>query len=259
MIEHSFNKPFYRVKKYQENMAQIELEDVSLNFPLIGESAQSLKQLVLNQTTGGRVSPTAGEKIIVEALKNVSLKLEPGDRLGLVGHNGAGKSTLLRVLAGIYKPDHGHVRVQGTVGCLIDQMAGIDMEQSGLRNTYLRGYILGFSKKQINDMVEDVAEFTGLGDFFHLPVKTYSAGMVSRLAFAISTSIAPQILIVDEGIGAGDIDFQQAAKQRVNSLYDGVEILVIASHDKGLIDTLCNKKCELSHGEIVGTSDNIAD
>ncbi|MEP2981266.1 MAG: ABC transporter ATP-binding protein [Lentilitoribacter sp.] len=231
-------------------MAHIKVSNVDLSFPILGASAQSLKQLVLNQTTGGRVAPGAGEKVIVEALKDINIELNSGDRLGLIGHNGAGKSTLLRVLAGIYMPDRGHVEISGHVGCLIDQMAGIDLEQSGLRNTYLRGYLLGLTKTQISEMIEDVAEFTGLGDFFHLPVKTYSAGMLSRLAFAISTSIAPKILIVDEGIGAGDQDFQIAAKKRVDSLYDGVEILVIASHDENLINGLCTKKCELSHGSI---------
>ena len=162
-------------------MAHISIKNLTVEFKVYGSSSRSLKNQILSQATGGRIAENADDAVTVKALDNVSLEINDGDRIGLVGHNGAGKSTLLRTLAGIYKPTEGSIEIEGTVGTLIDPSAGMDPEATGIENVYLRGYILGMCRHEIDEKVDEIAEFTELGDFLHLPVKTYSAGMFSPL------------------------------------------------------------------------------
>ncbi len=232
-------------------MAHITLSNVKLTFPIYGMNSRSLKQQLLHKTTGGQVASGAHDSVEVHALDDVSLSLKEGDRIGLTGHNGAGKSTLLRVMAGIYHPTQGQVDIEGSLGVLIDPMAGINVEVSGLDNIYLRGYALGLTRSQISDMIDDVVEFSGLGEFIQMPVKTYSAGMVTRLGFSISTSIKTDILLVDEGLGAADAEFQEQLNHRITDFYDSVKILVLASHSEPMIDKYCNSKLLMSEGSIV--------
>lgn len=232
-------------------MAHISLSNVKLTFPIYGMNSRSLKQQLLHKTTGGQVAAGAHDSVEVHALDNINLNLKDGDRVGLIGHNGAGKSTLLRVMAGIYHPTQGEVDVEGSIGVLIDAMAGINVEVSGLENIFLRGYALGLNKAQISDMTDDVIEFSGLGEFIHMPVKTYSAGMVTRLGFSISTSIKTDILLVDEGLGAADAEFQEQLNHRISDFYDSVKILVLASHSEPMIEKYCNSKLSMSEGSIV--------
>ena len=236
-------------------MAYISINDMSVEFKLYGVNSRSLKNNILSRATGGFVAKGADDSISVKALNKISLKIKDGDRVGLVGHNGAGKSTLLRVLSGIYRPSSGTVSIFGSVGALLDPMAGMDGESTGMENIYLRGFMIGMSRQQIFDRIDDILAFTELGEFINLPVKTYSAGMFSRLAFAISTSFQPEILLIDEGIGAGDAAFQEKASIRVQSLVDKVHILMLASHNESLIQKMCTKKIEFFQGNITSIKD----
>jgi ABC-type polysaccharide/polyol phosphate transport system ATPase subunit len=186
----------------------------------------------------------------VDALTQISLHLQSGDRLGLIGHNGAGKSTLLRILAGIYEPSVGKVNINGSIGAMLDITLGMDPEATGYENIRIRGMILGLSKSEIEQIIPDIEEFTEMGSFLSMPVKTYSSGMTVRLAFAISTAIAPDILLMDEAIGAGDAHFMEKAQKRLENFVHQSEILVLASHSNAAIRQFCNKALWLEHGRV---------
>ena len=200
-------------------MTNIKLENVSLSYPIYGANSRSFKTTLLNIATGGRLD-LGGSNIVVEALKDISLQLQKGDRLGLLGHNGAGKSTLLKVLAQIYEPTKGSVAVQGQVNCLFDIMMGMDHELNGYENIILRGVILGLSKQETRKIIPQVEEFGELGDFMKMPIKTYSSGMKLRLAYGIITSIHSQILLIDEIVNVGDASFMQKAKARMEGMVE---------------------------------------
>jgi ABC-2 type transport system ATP-binding protein/lipopolysaccharide transport system ATP-binding protein len=231
-------------------MASVELNQVSVAFPVYSAGSRSLKNALFSATTGGRVG-SESKHIVVQALDSVSLKLNEGDRIALVGHNGAGKTTLLRVLAGIYEPRAGWIRIEGRVTPMFDISLGIDTESTGYENIILRGLYLGLRKAEIMRRADDVAEFTELGPFLNLPVRTYSAGMLARLAFAVSTCIDPEILLLDEGIGAGDANFIDKANQRLDQFVQRAGILVLASHSTDLVRRICNKAMLMEHGRVV--------
>ena len=188
---------------------------------------------------------------VVQALDRVSFTLNHGDRVGLVGHNGAGKTTLLRVLAGIYEPNEGRVEIEGSIAPLFDITLGMDPESSGYENIMLRGLFLGLTDKEIHDRLDDISAFTELGDFLKLPIRTYSAGMRMRLAFAVATSIHPDILLLDEGIGAGDAGFLQKAKQRLDDFTSKAAIIVLASHSEDLLTRMCQTSVLMEHGRVL--------
>ena len=169
-------------------MAHISIENLTVEFAIFGVSSRSLKNQILSHATGGRVMSGAHDVITVRAIDGLNLEINDGDRVGLVGHNGSGKTTLLRVLAGIYKPSGGAITIEGHVGALLDPTAGMDSESTGIENIYLRGYMMGMSRREIAAKLDDIAEFSELGDFLALPMRTYSAGMFARLAFAVSTA-----------------------------------------------------------------------
>lgn len=233
-------------------MAHISIENLTVEFVIFGASSRSLKNKILSQATGGRIMSGAHDIISVRAIDGLSLEINDGDRIGLVGHNGSGKTTLLRVLAGIYKPTGGTITLEGRVGTLLDSNAGMDPESTGLENIYLRGYMMGMSRREIAAKLDDIAEFTELGDFLALPMRTYSAGMSARLAFAISTAAHNDILLIDEGIGAGDAGFQKKAQQRIERLFDRTSIVLLASHSEGLITEFCNRRVTMESGRMIG-------
>jgi ABC-2 type transport system ATP-binding protein/lipopolysaccharide transport system ATP-binding protein len=200
--------------------------------------------------TGGRIARDASDRVCVQALRDVSLTFCHGDRVGLIGHNGAGKTTLLRVLAGVYEPSHGRLRCEGQAVALFDPALGMEMEATGYENIFLRGLILGLSPKEIREQAEAIAEFTELGDYLAMPVRTYSSGMMLRLAFAVSTSISPEILLMDEWIVAGDSQFMEKAKKRMESFVGRSNILVLASHSLDLIRRWCDKVVLLEKGRV---------
>jgi ABC-type polysaccharide/polyol phosphate transport system ATPase subunit len=232
-------------------MPHISIKDLSVDFVVYGTNSRSLKKQLVLQASGGRVMKGARDVVSVRALDDISLEVEHGDRIGLVGHNGSGKTTLLRVLAGIYRPTHGSVTMSGGVGALLDPSAGMDQDSTGVENIYLRGYVLGMSKPEIKRHIDDIAVFTGLGDFLKLPLRTYSAGMSARLAFAISTVIRPDILLMDEGVAVGDAEFFDKMQARLSEFVMGASILVLASHNSSIINRFCTKRLTLNHGKIV--------
>ncbi|HLB55893.1 MAG TPA: ABC transporter ATP-binding protein [Coxiellaceae bacterium] len=232
-------------------MSNVILNSVSVEFPVLGFSAKSLKKHLVRVSTGGVFGKTTHHDLVtIKALKNINLRLNPGDRLGLVGHNGAGKSTLLRVMSKIYEPTHGNVFVQGKVSALLDVMLGMDFESTGYENIMMRCVFHGLSRREIIKKQTEICEATELGDFLSMPVRTYSNGMMVRLAFCIATSVVPEILILDEMIGAGDANFIKRSAERIQSMISGSKIVVLASHDNNFIERNCNVVLVLNAGEI---------
>ncbi len=240
-------------------MVSLRLDNVTVEFPIYNAGTRSLKHKVMNIGSGGRLSRDANNRISVVALRNVSVLLRHGDRLGLVGRNGAGKTTLLRAMAGVYEPSVGNVTCNGQLATMFDVTLGMDIEGTGFENIYRRGMILGLSRKQIEDRMDEIIHFTELGDYLRIPVRTYSSGMLLRLAFAISTTIEPDILLMDEWIGVGDAHFMQKAEKRLQGLVDRSGILVLASHSESLMRKVCNRVIHLEQGQVVadGPADEV--
>ncbi|SAL69345.1 ABC transporter-like protein [Caballeronia cordobensis] len=231
-------------------MAFLKLENCSLHLPVYGAGNRSLKQMVLSAATGGRIAADSRKLTVVEALRDVSLEVSAGDRVGLVGHNGAGKTTLLRLLAGIYEPTAGSFRSQGRVTSLLDLTLGLDYEATGYENIVLRGLILGASKADMMRLTPQIADFSELGDYLNMPVRTYSSGMVLRLAFAIVTSVHADVLLMDEWLSVGDANFVKKAEAHMQEFVGKADILVLASHNAKIIEDLCNVIVELEHGTV---------
>jgi ABC-2 type transport system ATP-binding protein len=217
-------------------MASIELKNVTVDLPIYGAHNMNLKGRVANFLA--RREP---EVEIIRALHDISLSIKDGDRIGIVGPNGAGKTTLLRVMAGILKPSQGEVSIQGTVVSMIDQGLGMDPQCSGIENIFRRGIFLNQSTQQMQSRVDDIVEFSGLGDRIRHPLYTYSSGMRARLAFSIATSVNPEILIIDEGIGAADEEFSIRASVRLDAFIENAGILVVSSHATQIIQSWCTK------------------
>jgi len=230
-------------------MTKIILNKVGVEFPIYELSSRSIKKQLMRITTGGALSKDS-KVVTVKALNNLSFELHPGDRLGLVGHNGAGKSTLLRVLAKIYEPTSGKITIDGKVSALLDVMLGMDPESTGYENIVMRGLIHGLKRKEILARQKEIADFTELGDYLSIPVRTYSTGMRLRLAFSIATSVLSEIIVLDEVVGAGDTAFMKKAEDRFNSMLNDAEIVVLASHSKETIKKFCNKVLWLNAGEV---------
>jgi ABC-type polysaccharide/polyol phosphate transport system ATPase subunit len=235
-------------------MSHIILDNVSLSYPVFGANGRSFKSGIFNVATGGRLAKSHSS-ITVEALHNLNLNLQSGDRLGLVGHNGAGKTTLLKVLAQIFEPTTGTISVQGHSNCLFDIMMGMDNESSGYENIMLRGLILGMSRREVKKTIPSIEAFADLGEFIKMPIKTYSAGMKVRLAFGIITSLPAEILLIDEVVNVGDANFMEKAKKRMHSLIHQSDILVLSTHDVNIMKEFCNKVLWLEHGAIKAIGD----
>jgi ABC-2 type transport system ATP-binding protein len=229
-------------------MVSIDVQNAFVDFPIFDAKTRSMKKRVLGKV-GGKIG-TDTKVPIIEALHDVTLNLREGDRVGLVGHNGAGKSTLLRLLAGIYEPTRGSSRIQGKIAPVFDLGIGMDPEISGEENIIIRGLFLGMSAKEMEKRVDDIAEFTELGDYLQMPLRTYSTGMRVRLALGVVTSIDPEILILDEGIGAVDAAFLNKARDRLKDLVKRSGILVFASHADEFLFELCDSALWMDEGHI---------
>ena len=225
----------------------VSCRQLSLRFPVYGVDAKSLKKHLAKITVGGRLGRHHGATEVT-ALSDLNLELRAGDRLGLIGHNGSGKTTLLRALSGAYEPDEGAVEVQGRIAALLDLNLGIDPSATGYDNIRLRGRIAGLTAREVDARMDEIAEFSGLGPFLAMPVKTYSAGMQARLAFAAATAVEADVLLMDEWIAVGDAEFQKLAHRRLLKLVERAGILVLASHDLELIRLYCNKVMRLEGG-----------
>ncbi|WKU19959.1 ABC transporter ATP-binding protein [Advenella alkanexedens] len=231
-------------------MAFVEFKNVFVDFAIYNASGRSLKKHLIQATTGGQIGANTEGHVIVRALNDLSFSLKDGDRVALLGHNGAGKSTLLRLLSGVYTPTSGVAHISGEIGSLIDISLGIDPEATGRENIYLRGGLLGMTKKEINKHLDEIIEFSELGDFIDMPLRTYSTGMHLRLAFAVSTIVHPEILLMDEWLSVGDESFKHKAEARMSELVQATNILVIASHSRELVMNICNRAIWLEHGSI---------
>jgi ABC-type polysaccharide/polyol phosphate transport system ATPase subunit len=232
-------------------MASVELSNVTVDFPIYG-SSMSFRTELFQRATGGLIRREGAKKrVTVRGLDQVSVVIREGDRLALMGHNGAGKSTMLKTLAGIYEPTAGDVKVVGRLSPLFNLSPGWETDDTGYENIENCGLLLGMSRTEIMAKRPEIAEATGLGNYLDLPVRTYSTGMVLRLAFSIATAIDPEILILDEGLSAGDASFAAVAKARINALLNRSSILVLASHSTELLKAWCNKAILLEHGHIV--------
>jgi len=246
-------------------MSWISARDVHIEFPIYDAYARSLKHTLglgriarginriasRNLDVGGQIGKGETGRIVVKALDGVSFDVHAGDRVGILGRNGSGKTTMMRCLAGIYEPIKGTVEANGRVIPLFDVGLGMDPDATGEENIWLRGRMLDLTPEQIKSSFDDVAEFTQLGDYLHMPIRTYSAGMLTRLGFGISTAVTPDILILDEMIGAGDTGFFERANQRLKSLVARSGILIVASHSTTVLKGWCNKGMILDRGKLV--------
>jgi ABC-type polysaccharide/polyol phosphate transport system ATPase subunit len=228
-------------------MARIEMDGVSLTFKVRQKARITLKDFVIGQLFRASRNPI----MEVRALQDVSLVVEKGDRVGIIGHNGAGKSTLLRTLAGIYPPTQGRLVVDGRISSLFEISLGFEAMASGWENIAYRSYLQGASPQMVKETRDSIAEFSELGDFLNMPIRYYSAGMMVRLAFSIATAIDPEILLVDEVLSVGDLAFQQKARKRMQEMMDKAQLIVMVSHDLSSVQSICNRAIWMDHGRIV--------
>jgi len=230
-------------------LVSIDTYNACVDFPIFDAKSRSMKKALLS-TAGGAIGRNSDNTVVVEALRDINLHLREGDRVGLVGHNGAGKSTLLRLLSGIYEPTRGSAHIRGRVAPVFDLGVGMDPEISGYENIIIRGLFLGQTRKQMTAKIDEIAEFSELGEYLNMPLRTYSTGMRVRLALGVVTSIEPEILLLDEGIGAVDAAFMAKARVRLQELVKRSGILVFASHSNDFLAQLCNTALWIDHGEI---------
>jgi len=230
-------------------MAHINFQNVGVDFPIYNASSRSLKNKIAKIATGGIIS-SSPNGVVVRALDDLSFHLQDGDRVAIVGHNGAGKTTLLRTLGKIYLPTFGRADIVGKIGSLIDISLGIDPEATGRDNIFIRGALLGMSRSYLNGILEEIIDFSELGDFIDMPVRTYSSGMHLRLAFAVSTVLRPEILIMDEWLSIGDEGFRKKSQARMDELVSSTKILIVATHSRELVLSSCNRVIWMEHGKI---------
>jgi ABC-type polysaccharide/polyol phosphate transport system ATPase subunit len=232
------------------NQAVVSLEQVMISFPVYQGGSRSLKKRVLFHGSAGRIGRDASDQVVIEALRDVSFSLHAGDRLALIGANGAGKTTLLRAIAGIYEPIQGQVVTRGRISPMFDINLGIDADLSGFDNIRLRALLLGLMPAEIERRLPEIVEFTELGDYLDMPVRTYSAGMILRLSFAVATCFEPEILLMDEWMLAGDAHFMGKAEARVQSFVERASVMVLASHNLELCSRWCTRGIWLDQGSI---------
>lgn len=233
----------------------IDINNVSLDFPVYSNTGRSLKKQLFKSNIFKRVTEIDSSHIAVNALKNLNIRFNSGDRIGVVGKNGAGKSTFLRVLNGIYQPSSGNLKVDGTLNALIDIGLGLDSEATGRENIVLQGLLLRMPYEEILSKVDEIIEFSELGEFIDLPISSYSSGMLLRLAFSIYTASAPNILVMDEWLSVGDLVFQRKAEKRLLDIVETSEIVIMASHSEELIRAISNRVIWFDNGQIVRDGD----
>jgi ABC-2 type transport system ATP-binding protein/lipopolysaccharide transport system ATP-binding protein len=233
-------------------MAHVLLENASVELAVYNSRGRALKSEILRRTVGGGLQNDRDRSIqVVKALDQVSFEARDGDRIGLVGGNGAGKTTLLRVLSRVYPPTGGKVSIKGRVSSLFDLSMGMDADASGYDNIRMRSIMLGCDYKQAEAIIPDVEEFSQLGGFLDLPIRTYSSGMMLRLAFAVSTAVHPDILILDEIIGVGDAEFAERAEKRLHAMIRKASIVFLASHRNAVIIGFCNRTLWMKGGRLM--------
>jgi ABC-2 type transport system ATP-binding protein len=235
-------------------MAMITVQNVSVDIPIYDAAGGSIRKFLLGKAIGGQLAEQ-GSHVVVHALKDISFDAHEGDRIGLIGQNGSGKTTLLRVLCGTYPPTAGAIDVEGRISPMLDNMLGMESDATGFENIRICGMLRGMTARQIDENMDDIAAFTELGDYLKMPVRSYSSGMLLRIAFAVATVPQAEILLIDESIAVGDEHFVQKAYTRLHGLVSRSRILVVASHVQHVIKQLCNKALWLDGGTIVAFGD----
>ena len=234
-------------------MASLSFQNVSVQRPIIDASARSIKKSLIKATVGGALQ---SDKVVeVVALKEVCFSAADGDRIGVIGHNGAGKTTLLQVATGIIVPNQGNVEIKGNLLPLLGHASGFDFDRNGIDNVIIRGRLLGIPKKLLRENLKAIAEFSGLEDFMQLPLRAFSDGMVTRLSVAMTILHSPNIIVLDEMFGAGDVQFRLKTKDRILNFLEKANILLFTSHDMEQIATLCNRVIVLSGGKLIYDGD----
>ena len=232
-------------------MPHINLNNVSLDYPIYDAESRSLRRSVTRVLpVGGKIQRQKGKRTSILALDNISISLKDGDRVALLGHNGAGKTSLLKLLAGFYEPTSGTIDREGKTSAMLNLMAGMDVSLSGYENILLCGKLHGLRKQEISERMDDIAEFSELGSYLHMPVRLYSSGMIQRLAFSICTSIHCEILLLDEWFGAGDYAFVQKTRKRLSRMVFSSAILLYATHNPEVAREMCSKAIYLEHGTL---------
>ena len=243
------------IPDYQQQVS-IELEHVDLTFNVETEKVETIKEKFING-----VKRKKTKKLSIHALNDISFKIYQGEKIGIIGYNGAGKSTLLKVVSGIYQPDSGKVNVTGTISPLLSLGAGFDKNYSGRKNIILNGAVLGYDKAFLESKMDEIIEFTELGEYIDLPIKNYSSGMLAKLGFSIATIVEPDILIIDEILGVGDINFQKKSRDKLRSLIDTGTTLLLVSHSIPQIRELCDKAIWIENGKVreIGEVNKVCD
>lgn len=232
-------------------MASVVIKNATIRYPIYSGRSKSLKNQLVRLSTGGLIEHAGGEVTHVTAINNLTFAAQNGDCVGLWGHNGSGKSTLLRTIAGIFPLYSGSIEIEGSVSTIFEIGAGMDMELSGYENILRMNLLLGRTLKDSKDNIQEIEEFSELGEFLNLPVKSYSSGMTMRLMYGVATSVRPEILLIDEMFFTGDNDFQNKALKRTRDLVDSTKIMFMASHSKELLLEFCNKILVMEHANIV--------
>ena len=232
------------------NDSPISLTNVALDYPRVRKGIGFLREMIT-----GRFSKQPTKEKWFRALNGIDLDVKKGEVVGIIGPNGSGKSTLLRVIAGIYAPDEGSIEVQGRITLLAGVGTGFNQNLTGRENISLTASIFGFSKKEILGMEEDIIDFSGIREFIDDPIRTYSAGMRARLGFAIISNLDPDILLLDEVMSVGDHEFRKKSRARIEELVKGKATVVIVSHSKSILKSLCDKVYFIQEGKIASSGD----
>lgn len=231
-------------------MVRVSLENINLSFPIVGKINFSIRKYAVEKIVGGNLTKE-NDIIKIHALKNISFEAQEGDRIGFFGHNGSGKTTLLRLILGVFEPDSGNISIAGNLASMLSLNLGVDASFTGLEIIKLKSKLLKLNKLEEEKLINDVIEFSQLGDYIYLPLSTYSSGMNMRLNFAIATHKSTDIIILDEWLSAGDISFQPRAQNRMKNIIKDAGILFLASHDIKMLKNTCNKIFFLEKGSIV--------
>ena len=243
------------IPDYDKNLV-IELKNVDLTFEVSNEKVDTLKESFIRT-----IKRQKNSKLKIHVLNNVSFKIYRGEKIGIIGYNGAGKSTLLNVITGIYPPDNGIVKTTGKISPLLSLGAGFDYNYSGVKNIFLNGAVLGYDKEFLEEKIDEIIEFSELGDFINIPIKNYSSGMLAKLGFSIATAVEPDILIIDEILGVGDVNFQKKSRDKIKSLMDGGTTVLFVSHSVNQVRELCDKAIWIDSGKIreIGEVNKVCD
>lgn len=235
-------------------MAKIIVQNASLVFPLVGSDNRFGQKVgnveTQNSKIGGQIVMENGKVTGVKAIDTISISLKTGDRLGIIGHNGSGKSTLLRLLSGIYPPSSGKVHVEGKVAGMFSLNLGVNKEATGLENIRIKGLMYGLRSREIAEIIEEIAEFSELGEYLNMPVKTYSTGMVMRLMFSTASAFNPDILILDEWVSTGDSGFRDKVNERLEAMFEKTPIVIIASHNESRMKSWAKTRVKMNKGKL---------